>query len=111
MAEDPPLVTGHAAWAALAVPPAGYVFAREEGRLDPGEYRALRLHQVADDEAMAQLQPSSKLNTDPAFLQRLHALGHAAAERWWQAHRADVGVRGSLDIRRDVLGPQGEWKP
>ncbi len=38
---DYPLVTGHAAWVALAVPPAGIRFAREEGRLDPAEYTAL----------------------------------------------------------------------
>ncbi|SDB46088.1 GNAT family N-acetyltransferase [Belnapia rosea] len=36
-----PLVTGHAAWVALATPPPGIAFAREEGRLDPAEYTAL----------------------------------------------------------------------
>jgi GNAT superfamily N-acetyltransferase len=55
MAEDPPLVSGHAAWAALAKPPAGYVFAREEGRLDPAEFiavvRASGLGRPVDDAA------------------------------------------------------------
>jgi NTE family protein len=76
----------------------------EEGRVDPGEYKNLRLHMVADDKALAPLHPSSKLNTAPEFLQRLHGLGVAAAEHWWQAHRGDVGVRSSLDIRREFLG-------
>ncbi len=75
-----------------------------EGRVDPGHYKNLRLHMVADDASLSQLDPSSKLNTTPDFLQRLHALGLAAAELWWGAHRADVGLRNSLDIRREFLG-------
>jgi GNAT superfamily N-acetyltransferase len=38
---DYPLVTGHAAWVALASPPPGIAFAREEGCLDPVEYTAV----------------------------------------------------------------------
>lgn len=38
---DPPILAGHAAWAALAVPPPGIAFAREEGRLDPAEFIAV----------------------------------------------------------------------
>ena len=38
---DYPLVTGHAAWVALAMPSPGIAFAREEGRLDPAEYTAV----------------------------------------------------------------------
>ena len=52
---DPPILTGHAAWAALAVPPPGHVFAREEGRLDPAEFtrvvRASGLVRPVDDAA------------------------------------------------------------
>ena len=36
-----PLLVGHAAWVALATPPPGIAFAREEGRLDPVEYTAV----------------------------------------------------------------------
>jgi NTE family protein len=70
-----------------------------EGRLDGGQYKHLRLHMVADDEGLAPLTPSSKLNTDRAFLEALHALGRAAAERWLVAHRADLGRRGTLDLQ------------
>jgi ribosomal protein S18 acetylase RimI-like enzyme len=38
---DTPILAGHAAWAALAVPPPGIAFAREEGRLDPAEFTAV----------------------------------------------------------------------
>jgi NTE family protein len=76
----------------------------EEGRVDPGQYKHLRLHMVADDAALAPLHPSSKLNTAPDFLRQLRALGLAAAERWLVKHRLDVGVKSSLDIRREFLG-------
>lgn len=75
-------------------------------RVDPGQYKSLRLHMVADDDGLAPLQPSSKLNTDRAFLERLHALGRAAAERWLLAHRQDLGRRSSLDIEKTFLAPR-----
>jgi NTE family protein len=76
------------------------------GRLDPGQYKGLRLHMVADDEGLAPLQGSSKLNTDLRFLEALHSLGRAAAERWLLTHRADLGVRSSLDIAATFLAPR-----
>lgn len=76
----------------------------DEGKLDPGEYKNLRLHMIADDEGLAPLGPSSKLNTSIAFLRRLHALGVAAAERWLQQDRPHVGRRSTLDIRSTFLG-------
>jgi NTE family protein len=76
-----------------------------------GDYKNLRLHMVADDAGLAPLNASSKLNTDRAFLEALHALGGAAAERWLLAHRADVGVRSSLDVRAAFLTPRGAGGP
>ena len=78
----------------------------EEGVALPDGYKHLRLHMVADDEGLAPLNASSKLNTDRAFLEALHTLGRAAAERWWQAHRADVGRRSSLDLAATFLKPR-----
>lgn len=52
---DPPILAGHAAWAALAVAPPGLALAREEGRLDPAEFtavvRASGLGRPVDDAA------------------------------------------------------------
>ena len=76
-----------------------------KGQLDPGEYKNLRLHMVADEEGLAPLHPSSKLNTDIDFLLVLHELGHKTAERWLQEHRADLGKRSTLDLRRTFLRP------
>ena len=78
-----------------------------EGRLDAGEYKNLRLHMVADDAGLAPLGASSKVNTSLVFLRQLHALGLAAADAWLAAHRRDVGVRGTLDIRKTFLGQAG----
>ena len=83
-----------------------------EGRLDPGRYKDLRLHMVADEEGLGALGAASKLNTDRAFLDRLFALGRAAASRWLAAHRADVGVRATLDIESAFLKrPPGPTRP
>ena len=78
----------------------------DEGHLTARSYKNLRLHMVADDEGLAPLHASSKVNTDRNFLEALHALGRAAADRWLLAHRADVGVRGTLDLQRTFLTPR-----
>lgn len=82
-----------------------------EGRLDAGRYKDLRLHMLEDDAALAPLGAASKLQTDQAFLDRLFGFGRAAAERWLRAHRADVGVRGSLDIEAAFLSRPSPAKP
>ncbi len=79
----------------------------EEGRVDAGAYKHLRLHMVADDAGLAPLHPSSKVNTDRAFLLALHELGRTAADRWLQAHRADLGRRSTLDLQGSFLAPRG----
>lgn len=80
----------------------------EQGRVDPGEYKHLRLHMVADEEGLAPLHPSSKLNTDRRFLDALFELGRTAATRWLAAHRTDLGVRSTLDVRKTFLAPRDE---
>jgi NTE family protein len=77
----------------------------EEGRVDTGEYKNLRLHMVADDAGLAPLHASSKLNTDREFLEALHALGRTAADRFLLEHRAQLGLRSTLDVRKTFLQP------
>ncbi len=74
-----------------------------EGRLDPGRYKDLRLHMIADEEGLAPFGAASKLDASRVLLERLFALGRGAAERWLAAHGADVGVRASLDIEKSFL--------
>jgi NTE family protein len=78
----------------------------EQGRIDAGRYKQLRLHRVADEAGLAPLSASSKLNTDRAFLEALHALGRQAADRWLQAHRQHLGVRATMDLQQTFLKPR-----
>jgi NTE family protein len=74
-----------------------------EQKLDPGQYKDMRLHMVADDAALAPLSPSSKFNTDADFLEQLFGFGRHAASAWLKKHGADIGVRGTLDIEGTFL--------
>jgi NTE family protein len=74
-----------------------------EERIERGRYKELRLHMIADEGELAHLDAASKLDTHEAFLQSLFRMGHAAARRWLGKHRADVGVRATLDIEGTFL--------
>lgn len=75
----------------------------KEDKLDRGRYKNLHMHMVADDEGMAGFNASSKFNTDWAFLQELHKLGHRAATRWLKAHRDQVGQHSTFQIEEFFL--------
>ena len=49
----------------------------KENKLDPAQYKSLRLHMVADDEGLSAFNANSKFNTDRAFLEQLFELGRA----------------------------------
>ncbi len=74
-----------------------------EGRLDPGRYKSLRLHMIADDAQMTPLGTASKMDTSLPFLEKLFGFGRHAAAKWLAAHRADIGVRPTLDIEGEFL--------
>lgn len=74
-----------------------------EGKLDPGKYKDLRLHMVADDAGIGPLGANSKFNTDRAFLESLFALGRHSADQWLARHKGDIGVRSSIDVEREFL--------
>ncbi len=58
----------------------------------------LRVHRLDADAALARLGAGTKTNTNWAFLQELHRIGHAAADRWLHEHGEDLGRRSSLDL-------------
>jgi NTE family protein len=57
----------------------------------------MRIHRIAND-VMLDLDYSSKLNAEWAFLTMLHERGRAAADDFLTAHRDDLGKRSSLDL-------------
>ena len=71
----------------------------EDGVLDGTDYRDLRIHRVACDALLNELQSSSKLNAEWPFLQHLHEIGSNAAALWLETDGAHVGRRSSVDIR------------
>ena len=82
-----------------------------EQKLDAGQYKALRMHMVADDAALSALSPASKFNTDMAFLEQLFGFGRHAASEWLKAHGDAIGVRGTLDIETTFLGKPASPQP
>ena len=76
----------------------------KENKLDPSQYKNLRLHMVADDEGLSAFNANSKFNTDRAFLEQLFELGRAAAGRWLTQHGKRVGKESTLDIEAEFLG-------
>ena len=70
----------------------------EEGVIQSSRYHAIRLHQVADPEMMAELGFTSKSNTAWAFLTYLRDAGRATAERWLTDNRAKLGQKSTLDL-------------
>lgn len=77
-----------------------------EHKLDEGRYKKLRLHMIGDDAALADLNASSKLNTDPRLLHQLFERGRHAAQAWLAAHRGDLGRRATVDIEQCFLAPR-----
>jgi NTE family protein len=77
----------------------------KDEKLDPGRYKNLHMHMVADDAGMTPFNASSKFNTDWAFLQELHRLGHRAADQWLSQHRDQIGRESTFDIDTVFLTP------
>lgn len=58
---------------------------------------SLRLHRIDAQDELAHLGAASKLNTAWGFLQRLHRIGHDAADRWLARSFTHLGRRSTLD--------------
>ncbi len=78
-----------------------------QGSLQPGSYKNMRLHMVADERGLGDLHPASKMDTRREFLERLHDMGRRATSRWLKLHRADLGQRSSMDPTVTFLAPRG----
>jgi len=75
----------------------------EQGYLDEGEYRHVRVH-VVHTEQLLPLQASSKMNAEWAFLEMLFRIGREAAGEWLDAHLHQVGHESSVDLRAYFQG-------
>jgi NTE family protein len=66
--------------------------------IETERYRDMRIHLIHADEELQDLDSSSKLNTEWAFLSHLHQRGRAWANQWLEAHYDSLGVRSTFDL-------------
>ncbi len=76
----------------------------DENKLDEKRYRRMLVHMIETNAEIMNLGPSSKYNTSSAFLQKLRAIGHSAAETWISNHAHDLGKKSSVDLHKLVNG-------
>ena len=69
-----------------------------EGRLDAAKYKRVLMHRIDGGAALARFGAASKSRVDMAFLLKLFELGRKQGMQWVHDHRADVGVRETLQI-------------
>lgn len=65
-------------------------------------FRRVRLHRIGGADQLVDLDLSSKMNAEWAFLQHLRDLGRLAAEDFIAQHGDDVGKRSTLDLRLEL---------
>jgi NTE family protein len=74
-----------------------------ENRLIKGRYRSNRLHRIDATKALASHTASSKMDTSWTFFTELRDAGREAAAAWLKQNYDDVGVRGTLDLRKEFM--------
>jgi NTE family protein len=75
----------------------------DEGRVDVGRYKKLRLHMVEAEKAIALLGSSSKYNTSWDFLTHLRDVGRSAAQGWLEANFDRIGEATTVDMEKWFL--------
>ncbi len=74
-----------------------------EDRIDPTKYKRLRIHAIDAENKMRAFGASSKSNTNWTFLQSLHKIGRAAADKWLEDNFDAIGQRSSVNIGQKFL--------
>ncbi len=67
-----------------------------------GRFKPIRFHAIRNDAFVEQLGFISKSSTSWTFLSCLHDAGYATAEEWLGAHLREVGIRSSLDVKKEL---------
>ena len=75
----------------------------DEGCIQQGRYKRLNIHMIGDEQAMAPLSHSSKLNADREFLAHLRDLGREGADGFVEKHWDKIGKESSLDLVETFL--------
>lgn len=70
----------------------------DEGRMEEGRMKRVRVHMIADDALMRQLSVATKIVPVPAVLHQLFEAGRAAADAFLTTHIDAIGHTGSVDL-------------
>ena len=73
------------------------------GAVADGAHKQMRMHAVEDFETMKLLSFATKLAPDWEMMKALRDAGRAAMSRWLEAHKDDIGRRGSVDLKARYL--------
>jgi NTE family protein len=73
---------------------------KEEFRKD---FKYVLIHSIRADNALADLSVSSKFACEWDFLTMLRDRGRDCASEWLESHFADLGVRSTVDLKREFL--------
>lgn len=71
----------------------------DDGSIQPGSMKNVRIHMIADDDLMNELSVATKTLAVPTVLHQLKQAGRVAASRFLEAHKADLGQRQSADLQ------------
>ncbi len=74
-----------------------------EGVLQGNRCRAILLHRIDGGEAMRAHPASSRGSADAGLIRALFDLGQESGAQWLKDHFDDLGLRSTVDIRRDYL--------
>jgi len=66
-------------------------------------YRHIRVHRIVLEGLGERLSSASRLRNDYESFELLRKLGERAARRFLDAHYADIGVRGTVDLEAEVF--------
>lgn len=75
----------------------------QRGKIDRGDMKEMMIHSIRADDVMCTLSVASKYNAQWTFLSELFERGRREADEWLVQHYRDVGVRSSIDVRREFL--------
>lgn len=77
----------------------------DQQAVSPERYRRLRMHRIDADQALGDLNASSKLNIERDFIEELFGRGRKAGEMWLRLNREKVGRTATLDLASLVSPP------
>lgn len=75
-----------------------------EDRIDPNEYKDVKIHIVEAQELLKELGASSKVNAEWAFLKHLFGIGRDAAGQWLDKNYSSIGKKSSVNLKEMFQG-------